>query len=76
MNVFGHTLWAGWVMIIALIYATAVGLTLGLVKRPLAERLSDKVIEADADMNKADWTSQSAAIIGILLLARRRIRPV
>ncbi|MFL5614930.1 MAG: cation diffusion facilitator family transporter [Gemmatimonadaceae bacterium] len=68
MKVFGHTLWAGWAMIIALIYATAVGLTLGLVKRPLAKRLGDKVIEADADMNKADWTSQSAAIIGILLV--------
>lgn len=68
MTVFGHPIWAGWAMIVALMYATAVGLTLGILKRPLARRLHDKVIEADADMNKADWTSQGAAVIGILLV--------
>lgn len=68
MTLFGHQLWAGWAMIAALIYATAVGMTLGILKRPLARALHDKVVEADADMNKADWTSQSAAAIGILLV--------
>jgi cation diffusion facilitator family transporter len=68
MSLFGHQIWAGWAMIAALAYATAVGLTLGILKRPLARQLHDKVVEADADMNKADWTSQSAAVIGILLV--------
>jgi cation diffusion facilitator family transporter len=68
MTMFGHQFWAGWAMIAALVYATAVGLTLGILKRPLARALHDKVVEADADMNKADWTSQSAAVIGILLV--------
>lgn len=68
MTLLGHHFWAGWAMIAALLYATAVGLTLGVLKRPLARALHDKVVEADADMNKADWTSQSAAVIGILLV--------
>ena len=68
MTLFGHQLWAGWAMIAALVYATGVGLTLGILKRPLARALHDKVVEADADMNKADWTSQSAAVVGILLV--------
>jgi cation diffusion facilitator family transporter len=68
MTLFNRQLWSGWAMIAALVYATAVGLTLGILKRPLARALHDKVVEADADMNKADWTSQSAAVIGILLV--------
>lgn len=68
MTLFHHQLWAGWAMIAALTYATIVGLTLGTLKRPLARTLHDKVVEADADMNKADWTSQSAAVLGILLV--------
>lgn len=68
MTLFNHHFWAGWAMIATLLYATAVGLTLGILKRPLARALHDKVVEADADMNKADWTSQSAAVVGILLV--------
>jgi len=39
---------------------------LGRAKLRLAEVLHDKVLYADADMNKADWTTGVAAIAGII----------
>jgi cation diffusion facilitator family transporter len=67
-EVFGHQVWAGWLMIAGLAYAVGVGLTLGTLKRPLAAKLHDHVLAADADMNKADWMAEGAAIVGILLV--------
>ncbi|MBV9110726.1 MAG: cation transporter, partial [Gemmatimonadetes bacterium] len=68
MALFGHTVWAGWLMIAALAYAVGVGYTLGTLKRPVARTLHDKTLAADADMNKADWMAEAAAIGGILLV--------
>ena len=39
---------------------------LGRAKLKLSETLHDKVLYADADMNKADWTTGVAAIAGIV----------
>jgi divalent metal cation (Fe/Co/Zn/Cd) transporter len=39
---------------------------LGRMKIPLARELHDKVLFADADMNKADWMTAGAAILGVL----------
>jgi len=64
--VFGHTLWAGWLMIAALAYGTVVPLALGRMKLPLARRLNDKTLKADADMNRADWLTGLAGIAGVL----------
>lgn len=36
------------------------------MKIKLAEKLHDKVLYADADMNKADWMTASAAAVGVL----------
>ena len=47
--------WLGWVMIVALLYGLFPSLILGRLKRPLADRLHDKVLFADAKMNQADW---------------------
>ena len=64
--IFGWQVWLGWVMIAALVYSIIPAFVLGRKKLPVAERLHDKVLYADADMNKADWMSEVAAMVGIL----------
>jgi divalent metal cation (Fe/Co/Zn/Cd) transporter len=39
---------------------------LGRAKMPLARTLHDRVLYADADMNKADWMTALGSIVGIL----------
>ena len=69
MELFGRQFWAGWAMIAALAYSVLVGVILGQIKRPVAQKLHDKVLEADADMNRADWMSEGAGIVGLVLVA-------
>jgi len=66
MRLFGHDVWMGWVMIAALVYSAILPVVLGRMKLPLAEATHEKVLHADADMNKADWMTGLAAIVGIL----------
>jgi cation diffusion facilitator family transporter len=68
MTVFGRSIWAGWAMVAALTYCVGVGILLGRLKQPVAEKLNDRALAADADMNKAGWMSEGAAIVGILLI--------
>jgi cation diffusion facilitator family transporter len=65
---FGHQIWLGWAMIAALAYSITVSVLIGHIKRPVAKKLHDKALDADADMNKADWMSEGAAVVGILLV--------
>ena len=64
--VFGRQVWLGWLMIPALLWSAIPAMILGRMKIPLARRLHDKVLYADAKMNKADWLTASAAIVGVL----------
>lgn len=64
-NFFGQTIWLGWLMIGAMLLTAAPPVYLGHVKMKLAEKLHDKVLYADADMNKADWMTASAAAVGV-----------
>lgn len=66
IELFGHTVWLGWVMIAALAYSIAVPVVLGRIKLPIAKRLKDKVLHTDADMQKADWQTGVAGIVGVL----------
>jgi cation diffusion facilitator family transporter len=66
VQLLGQEVWLGWVMIGALVYSGVPPVFLGLAKRKLADSLHDKVLYADAEMNKADWMTVSAAILGIL----------
>jgi cation diffusion facilitator family transporter len=66
IQLFGHEVWLGWVMIGALVYSGLPALFLGRAKAKLADDLHDKVLYADAQMNKADWMTVSAAIVGII----------
>ncbi|WP_247048388.1 cation transporter [Arthrobacter rhizosphaerae] len=62
---FGQTIWLGWVMIGAMVLTALPPVYLGRVKLKLAEQLHDKVLYADADMNKADWMTALAAAVGV-----------
>lgn len=66
VQLFGHTVWVGWLMIAAMAYTAVPPVLLGRMKMRLAEDLHDKVLYADADMNKADWTTAAGAILGVL----------
>jgi cation diffusion facilitator family transporter len=68
MELFGRQFWAGWAMVAALAYSSIVGFTLGTLKRPVAMRLHDKALEADADSNRANWMAEASGIIGIVLV--------
>jgi cation diffusion facilitator family transporter len=72
MAIFGHSIWSGWAMIAALTYCVVVGILLGRAKQPVAEKLNDRALAADADMNRAGWMSEGAAIVGILLIGYGR----
>jgi cation diffusion facilitator family transporter len=66
IQLFGEEVWLGWVMIGALAYSGLPAVFLGRAKRKLADDLHDKVLYADAEMNRADWMTVSAAIVGII----------
>jgi cation diffusion facilitator family transporter len=66
IQLFGEEIWLGWVMIAALVYSGLPAVFLGRAKLKLADDLHDKVLYADAQMNKADWMTVSAAIVGIV----------
>ncbi|NMO23048.1 cation transporter [Pyxidicoccus fallax] len=70
VQLFGHTVWQGWLMMAALLWSGLPSIFLGRKKLPLAEELHDKVLHADALMNKADWLTAAAAILGILGIGR------
>jgi cation diffusion facilitator family transporter len=58
--------WLGWLMLAALAYSTAPQVLLGRLKQPLAKELNDKVLYADAEMNRADWLTGCAAMLGVV----------
>jgi len=61
-----YPVWAGWIMILALLYAIIPPVILGHMKMPLAKALHESTLYADANMNKADWMTSTAAIVGVL----------
>ena len=65
VTLFGHEIWAGWLMIAALLYSAIPPVILGRKKLPLARRIQDKVLHTDAQMNKADWMTGLAGIAGV-----------
>lgn len=61
----GQEIWLGWPMMAALLYSVIPPVILGRMKLPLAQKIADKVLHTDALMNKADWQTGLAAILGI-----------
>jgi cation diffusion facilitator family transporter len=62
----GEPIWLGWFMLPALVWSAVPAFVLGRMKLPLARELHDKILFADAEMNKADWMTAGAAMIGVL----------
>lgn len=62
----GRDVWAGWVMVAALVYSIVPPVVLGRMKLRLAEDVHEKVLHADAAMNKADWMTGTAAVAGVV----------
>ena len=65
-NLFGTPVWSGWLMVAAMTLTSIPPVILGRMKMKLAEELHDKVLYADADMNKADWMTGLATSVGVL----------
>jgi divalent metal cation (Fe/Co/Zn/Cd) transporter len=64
--IFGEQLWLGWLMLVALAYTGIPPVLLGRAKLALARELHDKVLYADAEMNRADWMTAGAAAVGVI----------
>lgn len=69
VTLMGHHVWLGWLMIPAAAYSAFPAMVIGRMKLPLANELHDKVLFADAKMNKADWLTGMAAIAGVVGIA-------
>ena len=66
ITLFGQTFWLGWLMLPALAWSGLPAIFLGRAKLPLARELHNKVLYADAHMNKADWLTAAAAMVGVV----------
>ncbi|WFE93010.1 cation transporter [Micromonospora sp. WMMD987] len=65
IEVFGQRFWLGWLMIAVLLATMVPAILLGHAKQRIARQLHDKVLFADAEMNRADWLTAGAAILGV-----------
>lgn len=65
-ELFGRTLWQGWLMLLVLVWAIVPAMVLGRLKLGPAGQLHDKSLFADAKMNRADWLSGVAAGFGVV----------
>ncbi|GAA1134005.1 cation diffusion facilitator family transporter [Citricoccus alkalitolerans] len=64
-HLFGQTIWQGWFMIVIMLLSVPGPVILGRMKIKLAKELHNKVLYADADMNKADWQTGVATAVGV-----------
>lgn len=66
VQLFGTTVWQGWLMVAVMALIVIGPLIYGRAKLRLAPKLHNKVLYADADMAKADWQTNAASIVGVL----------
>jgi cation diffusion facilitator family transporter len=69
VELFGRRLWLGWLMIAALLYSVIPPFVLGRMKLPVARELNDKALYTDAKINKGDWLSGIAGMLGLFGIA-------
>lgn len=65
MEVYGIVVWQGWLMMGVMAVIAVPPIFLGRAKMKLAEPLHNKLLYADADMDKADWSTNAASFVGI-----------
>lgn len=68
-HLFGAVVWTGWLAIAALLWSAIPAFFLGRAKNRIASHLHDKTLAADAETNKANWQSATAAIFGVTGIA-------
>ncbi|MDJ1114759.1 cation transporter [Microbacterium dauci] len=66
VRIWGQTVWLGWFMVAVMSVIVIGPFIYGHAKSKLAPVLHNKVLYADADMAKADWTTTVASIVGVL----------
>jgi cation diffusion facilitator family transporter len=66
IGLFGQRIWLGWLMVGALMYSVVPPLILGRMKLRIARELHDKTLQTDADLNKGDWLTGIAGVVGII----------
>lgn len=66
IDLFGKSVWMGWVMGAALIYGVIPPVILGIKKSRLAMKIHDNTLLVDAHMNRADWMTGVAAAAGVI----------
>ena len=66
VEVFGTPIWAGWIMITVSVIVVIPSIIIGRINAKLAPLLHNKVLYADAAMNKADWMTGLATGVGLL----------
>ncbi|HJQ30874.1 MAG TPA: cation transporter [Pyrinomonadaceae bacterium] len=69
VEIFGRRVWLGWLMIAALVYSAVPPFVLGRMKLPLARELHLKALQTDAAVNKGDWLSGLAGVLGLVGIA-------
>ncbi|PPF46748.1 cation transporter [Pseudoclavibacter sp. AY1F1] len=65
VELFGLQIWLGWLMIGVMLFIAWPPVIIGHRKMKLASKLHDKVLYADADMNKADWQTAVGSAVGV-----------
>lgn len=65
VELFGHSIWLGWLMIGVMAIIALPPVFIGRAKLALAKELHNKVLYADADMNKADWMTAVGSMVGV-----------
>lgn len=66
LDVLGTPVWAGWLMVVVVLATSIPPVLLGRMKTGLAEELHDKVLFADADLNRTDGMAGLATAAGVL----------
>ncbi|GGA74752.1 cobalt transporter [Pseudoclavibacter endophyticus] len=66
LQLFGQTIWLGWLMVGVMLLIVIGPLIYGPAKLRLAPKLHNKLLFADADMARADWHTNAASIVGVL----------
>lgn len=65
----GYTFWHGWLMIAVMAFTAVPPMLFARAKIPVAKLIHDKPLYACADMNRANWLSNGAGVVGLVLLA-------
>jgi divalent metal cation (Fe/Co/Zn/Cd) transporter len=65
-TLFGRELWAGWLMLAALVYSVVPPVVLGRLKRGPAEELHERALYADAELLRDDWQTGLAGMVGVI----------